>query len=101
AAHSLRVKVRSWPKSKIERRARRSLPARARLMALPRKPPSLPRQATRHSRKYRPKVFAELIGQDAMVRTLRNAFASGRIAQAYMLTGVRGVGKTTTARLIA
>src|SRR5262249_50679156 len=52
------------------------------------------------ARKYRPKVFAELIGQDAMVRTLRNAFASGRIAQAYMLTGVRGVGKTTTARLI-
>jgi len=53
------------------------------------------------ARKYRPKVFAELIGQDAMVRTLRNAFSSGRIAQAYMLTGVRGVGKTTTARLIA
>ena len=53
------------------------------------------------ARKYRPKIFAELIGQDAMVRTLRNAFASGRIAQAYMLTGVRGVGKTTTARLIA
>jgi DNA polymerase-3 subunit gamma/tau len=53
------------------------------------------------ARKYRPKVFDELIGQDAMVRTLRNAFASGRIAQAYMLTGVRGVGKTTTARLIA
>ena len=52
------------------------------------------------ARKYRPKVFAELIGQEAMVRTLRNAFASGRIAQAYMLTGVRGVGKTTTARLI-
>jgi DNA polymerase III subunit gamma/tau len=53
------------------------------------------------ARKYRPKVFPELIGQDAMVRTLKNAFASGRIAQAYMLTGVRGVGKTTTARLIA
>jgi DNA polymerase-3 subunit gamma/tau len=53
------------------------------------------------ARKYRPKVFAELIGQDAMVRTLKNAFATGRIAQAYMLTGVRGVGKTTTARLIA
>ncbi len=53
------------------------------------------------ARKYRPRVFAELIGQEAMVRTLRNAFASGRIAQAYMLTGVRGVGKTTTARLIA
>jgi DNA polymerase-3 subunit gamma/tau len=53
------------------------------------------------ARKYRPHVFAELIGQDAIVRTLRNAFATGRIAQAYMLTGVRGVGKTTTARLIA
>ncbi|MGZ8415468.1 MAG: DNA polymerase III subunit gamma/tau [Methyloceanibacter sp.] len=53
------------------------------------------------ARKYRPHVFAELIGQEAMVRTLRNAFSSGRIAQAYMLTGVRGVGKTTTARLIA
>ncbi|HUW73730.1 MAG TPA: DNA polymerase III subunit gamma/tau [Methyloceanibacter sp.] len=53
------------------------------------------------ARKYRPQVFAELIGQDAVVRTLRNAFATGRIAQAYMLTGVRGVGKTTTARLIA
>jgi DNA polymerase-3 subunit gamma/tau len=53
------------------------------------------------ARKYRPRTFGELIGQEAMVRTLRNAFASGRIAQAYMLTGVRGVGKTTTARLIA
>jgi DNA polymerase III subunit gamma/tau len=53
------------------------------------------------ARKYRPRTFDELIGQEAMVRTLRNAFASGRIAQAYMLTGVRGVGKTTTARLIA
>src|SRR6478735_2731669 len=53
------------------------------------------------ARKYRPKVFPELIGQEAIVRTLRNAFASGRIAQAFMLTGVRGVGKTTTARLIS
>jgi DNA polymerase-3 subunit gamma/tau len=53
------------------------------------------------ARKYRPKLFSELIGQDAMVQTLRNAFASRRVAQAYMLTGVRGVGKTTTARLIA
>ncbi len=53
------------------------------------------------ARKYRPQAFADLLGQDAMVRTLANAFASGRIAQAYMLTGVRGVGKTTTARLIA
>ena len=53
------------------------------------------------ARKYRPQTFADLLGQDAMVRTLANAFATGRIAQAYMLTGVRGVGKTTTARLIA
>jgi len=53
------------------------------------------------ARKYRPATFADLIGQDAMVRTLRNAFATGRIAQAYMLTGVRGVGKTTTARILA
>jgi DNA polymerase-3 subunit gamma/tau len=53
------------------------------------------------ARKYRPQTFADLIGQEAMVRTLTNAFAAGRIAQAYMLTGVRGVGKTTTARLIA
>jgi len=53
------------------------------------------------ARKYRPTTFDQLIGQDAMVRTLINAFASGRIAQAFMLTGVRGVGKTTTARIIA
>ena len=53
------------------------------------------------ARKYRPQNFADLIGQEAMVRTLTNAIATGRIAQAYMLTGVRGVGKTTTARLIA
>lgn len=53
------------------------------------------------ARKYRPRSFAELIGQDALVRTLTNAIQSGRIAQAFMLTGVRGVGKTTTARIIA
>lgn len=53
------------------------------------------------ARKYRPRRFEDLIGQEACVRTLTNAFATGRIAQAYMLTGVRGVGKTTTARLIA
>lgn len=53
------------------------------------------------ARKYRPSTFDDLIGQDAMVQTLRNAFTSGRIAQAYMLTGVRGVGKTTTARILA
>jgi DNA polymerase-3 subunit gamma/tau len=53
------------------------------------------------ARKYRPATFDELIGQSAMVTTLRNAFTSGRIAQGYMLTGVRGVGKTTTARILA
>ena len=53
------------------------------------------------ARKYRPQSFEDMIGQEAMVRTLRNAFASGRIAHAFMLTGVRGVGKTTTARLLA
>jgi DNA polymerase-3 subunit gamma/tau len=53
------------------------------------------------ARKYRPTRFDDLIGQEAMVRILRNAFATGRIAHAFMLTGVRGVGKTTTARIIA
>jgi DNA polymerase-3 subunit gamma/tau len=53
------------------------------------------------ARKYRPSNFSELIGQEPMVRTLTNAFATGRIAQAWMLTGVRGVGKTTTARILA
>ena len=53
------------------------------------------------ARKYRPTRFDDLIGQDAMIRILRSAFAQGRIAHAWMLTGVRGVGKTTTARIIA
>ena len=53
------------------------------------------------ARKYRPTTFDDLIGQEAMVRILRNAFAIGRVAHAFMLTGVRGVGKTTTARIIA
>ena len=53
------------------------------------------------ARKYRPQTFAEIIGQEAMVRTLANAIDSGRIAHAFILTGVRGVGKTTTARIIA
>lgn len=53
------------------------------------------------ARKYRPATFADLVGQDAMVRTLRNAFAADRIAQAFILTGIRGTGKTTTARIIA
>ncbi|WP_349366243.1 MAG: DNA polymerase III subunit gamma/tau [Nitratireductor rhodophyticola] len=53
------------------------------------------------ARKYRPSDFTGLIGQEPMVRTLTNAFNAGRIAQAWMLTGVRGVGKTTTARILA
>ncbi len=53
------------------------------------------------ARKYRPRNFDDLIGQQPMVQTLSNAFESGRIAQAYMLTGVRGIGKTTTARILA
>ncbi|WP_273757841.1 DNA polymerase III subunit gamma/tau [Bartonella sp. AU55XJBT] len=53
------------------------------------------------ARKYRPQNFSDLIGQEAMVRTLTNAFEKGRIAQAWVLTGIRGVGKTTTARILA
>ncbi|GGL69650.1 DNA polymerase III subunit gamma/tau [Wenxinia marina] len=53
------------------------------------------------ARKYRPETFADLVGQDAMVKTLKNAFAAGRIAQAFIMTGIRGTGKTTTARIIA
>jgi DNA polymerase-3 subunit gamma/tau len=53
------------------------------------------------ARKYRPETFADLVGQDAMVRTLKNAFATDRIAQAFIMTGIRGTGKTTTARIIA
>lgn len=53
------------------------------------------------ARKYRPSTFEDIIGQDAMVTTLKNAFEAGRIAHAFMLTGVRGIGKTTTARLLA
>ena len=67
-------------------------------------PPQPPAGASPYrvlARKYRPQTFAELIGQDAMVQTLANAIARGRIAHAFLLTGVRGVGKTSTARLIA
>ena len=53
------------------------------------------------ARKYRPQNFSALIGQDAMVQTLGNAIRRGRLAHAFLLTGVRGVGKTSTARLIA
>jgi DNA polymerase-3 subunit gamma/tau len=70
---------------------------------LPEEPPK-PATASPYrvlARKYRPQTFAELIGQDAMVKTLANAIARDRIAHAFLLTGVRGVGKTSTARLIA
>ena len=70
---------------------------------LPEEPPK-PASASPYrvlARKYRPQTFAELIGQDAMVKTLANAIERGRIAHAFLLTGVRGVGKTSTARLIA
>jgi len=53
------------------------------------------------ARKYRPETFADLVGQDAMVRTLKNAFETDRIAQAFVMTGIRGTGKTSTARIIA
>ena len=53
------------------------------------------------ARKYRPETFADLVGQDTMVQTLRNAFEAERIAQAFVMTGIRGTGKTTTARIIA
>src|SRR5580765_5585084 len=70
---------------------------------LPEQPPK-PAAASPYrvlARKYRPQTYAELIGQDAMVTTLANAIERGRIAHAFLLTGVRGVGKTSTARLIA
>ena len=53
------------------------------------------------ARKYRPETFADLVGQDAMVRTLKNAFEADRIAQAFIMTGIRGTGKTTVGRLLA
>lgn len=66
--------------------------------------PDLPEPAPAYrvlARKYRPQTFADLVGQDAMVRVLRAAFRTGRIAQGFILTGIRGTGKTTTARIIA
>ena len=78
-------------------------------VAAPAAPPPAPAQPPRSTgqayrvlaRKYRPQTFSELIGQEAMVRTLANAIARDRLAHAFLMTGVRGVGKTTTARLIA
>jgi DNA polymerase-3 subunit gamma/tau len=71
------------------------------LFEMPETPAAKPAAYRVLARKYRPQNFAELKGQEALVRTLTNAFASGRIAHAFILTGVRGVGKTTTARIIA
>src|SRR5215211_6344904 len=70
-----------------------------RTLAMPEAKDTLPYRVL--ARKYRPVDFTTTVGQEAMVRTLRNAIASGRIAHAFILTGVRGVGKTTTARIIA
>ena len=53
------------------------------------------------ARKYRPQTFSDLVGQEHVTRTLGNAIASGRVAHAFLFTGVRGVGKTTTARILA
>jgi DNA polymerase-3 subunit gamma/tau len=64
-------------------------------------PPAVGKHYRVLARKYRPSSFDDLIGQDAMVRTVSNAFETGRIPQAWILTGVRGVGKTTTARILA
>lgn len=63
--------------------------------------PASPKTYQVLARKYRPKTFADLVGQEAMVQTLTHALQSNRLAHAYMLTGIRGVGKTTTARIIA
>ena len=82
---------------------RRDVPRRLRL-DLPAQPLEKSAAASPYrvlARKYRPQNFAELIGQDAMVQTLGNAIARGRLAHAFLMTGVRGVGKTSTARLIA
>ncbi len=83
-----------------------SAPAPAPVAAEPASPAPQPRSAGGQAyrvlaRKYRPQTFSELIGQEAMVRTLANAIARDRLAHAFLMTGVRGVGKTSTARLIA
>jgi DNA polymerase-3 subunit gamma/tau len=78
--------------------------ATADIFGAPDAPPPDPGETSAYTviaRKYRPRAFEDLIGQEGMVRTLTNAFNLGRIAHAFMLTGVRGVGKTTTARLLA
>ncbi len=74
---------------------------KAYLWRVPDSSPSAPPAYQVLARKYRPDTFADLVGQDAMVRTLKNAFKADRIAQAFILTGIRGTGKTTTARIVA
>ena len=76
-----------------------SQPAPEPVQAKPAEPASQPYRVL--ARKYRPQTFSELIGQEPMVRTLANAIERGRLAHAFLMTGVRGVGKTSTARLIA
>ena len=88
------------PRPQHERRRRRQTSAKAGPARATADAPA--RRAYRVlARKYRPATFDDLIGQDAMVRTISNAFEAGRIPQAWILTGVRGVGKTTTARILA
>ena len=53
------------------------------------------------ARKYRPQIFSDLLGQEALVQTISNAIKQNKLAQAYLLTGIRGIGKTTSARIIA
>jgi DNA polymerase-3 subunit gamma/tau len=76
-------------------------PVPAPVTAVPLHAPAVAQPYRVLARKYRPQTFSELIGQDAMVRTLANAIARERLAHAFLMTGVRGVGKTSTARLIA
>lgn len=73
----------------------------AALLVAPAPPLAKPTPYRVLARKYRPQILDDLIGQEALIRTLRNAFARGRVHHAFLLTGVRGVGKTTTARIIA
>lgn len=76
-------------------------PAAAPILAPAPPPAAKPTPYRVLARKYRPQILNDLIGQEALIRTLRNAFARGRVHHAFLLTGVRGVGKTTTARIIA
>src|SRR5215208_6107303 len=64
-------------------------------------PPETGREYTVVARRYRPQQFADLVGQEPVARALQNAIKSGRVAHAYLFTGARGVGKTSTARILA